>query len=111
MHITNKTETEDEIFEFTLFHDGIYRNSFHQILVYILRGKDGFDFAEIDIVQRITRTGNFKEYKTSQWYIEGPWCEYDGHYCHDADGHHYDPPPCKRCNRYLSTQTHQRNLH
>ncbi len=72
MHITNKTETEDTIFEFTLSHPGSPRNSLNQTLVYILRGKDGLDFAEIDISQIITRTGNFKERKISQWYIEEP---------------------------------------
>ncbi|HWQ47946.1 MAG TPA: hypothetical protein VN414_03185 [Methanosarcina sp.] len=72
MHITNKTETEDTIFEFTLSHSGLPRNSFNQTLVYILRGKDGSDFAEIDISQIITKTGNFKERKISQRYIEEP---------------------------------------
>lgn len=72
MHITSKTETEDTIFEFTLYLSGSPRNSFNQTLVYILRGKDGLDFAEIEISQIITRTSNFKERKISQWYIEEP---------------------------------------
>ncbi len=66
MHITNKTETEDTIFEFTLSHSGSPRDPFDQTLVCILRGKDGLGFAEIDISQIITRTGNFKERKISQ---------------------------------------------
>jgi hypothetical protein len=63
MHITSKTETEDTIFEFTLSLSGSPRNSFNQTLVYILRRKDGLDFAEIEISQIITRTGNFNEKK------------------------------------------------
>jgi hypothetical protein len=70
MHITNKTETEDTIFEFTLFHSGSPRNSLNQTLVYILKGEDGSEFAEIDVSQIITGTGNFKERKISQRYIE-----------------------------------------
>ncbi|WIM42266.1 hypothetical protein PQQ20_11420 [Methanosarcina mazei] len=72
MHITSKTETEDTIFEFTLSLSGSPKSSFNQTLVYILRGKDGLDFAEIEISQIITRTGNFNEKKISQWYIEEP---------------------------------------
>lgn len=72
MHITNKTETEDTIFEFTLFHSGSPRNSLSQTLVYILKGEDGSEFAEIDISQIITKTGNFKERRISQLYIEEP---------------------------------------
>jgi hypothetical protein len=34
MHITNKTETEDTIFEFTLSHSGSPENSFNQTLVH-----------------------------------------------------------------------------
>jgi hypothetical protein len=71
MHITNKKETEDSIFEFTLSHSGPPENSFNQTLVYVLRGKDGLDFAEINISQIITITGNFEEIKISQRYIEG----------------------------------------
>src|SRR5665647_2239435 len=70
MHITNKTETEDKIFEFTLSHSGSPENSFNQTLAYILKGNDGLDFAEINISQIITRTGNFEESKISQRYIE-----------------------------------------
>lgn len=70
MHITNRTETEDTIFEFTLSNSCSPRNSFNQTLVYILRGNDGLDFAEINRSQIITRTGNFEERKISQRYIE-----------------------------------------
>lgn len=70
MHITKKTETDDTIFEFTLSHSGSPRNSFNQTLVYILRGNDGLDFAEINISQIITRTGNFEEREISRRYIE-----------------------------------------
>lgn len=70
MHITNKIETEDTIFEFTLSHSDSPRNSYNQTLVYILRGKDGLDFAEIDVFQIITITGNFEERKITQRYIE-----------------------------------------
>jgi hypothetical protein len=70
MHITNRTETEDTIFEFTLSHSCLPRNSFNQTLVYILRGNDGLDFAEINSSQIITRTGNFEERKISRRYIE-----------------------------------------
>ncbi|MGA9188076.1 MULTISPECIES: hypothetical protein [unclassified Methanosarcina] len=70
MHITNKTETEDMLFEFTFSHSGSPENLFNQTLVYILRGKDGLDFAEINISHIITRTGNFEERKISQRYIE-----------------------------------------
>jgi hypothetical protein len=72
MHITNKTETEDTIFEFTLSHSDSPINSFNQTLVYTLRGNDGLSFAEIEISQIITRTGNFEERKMSQQYIEEP---------------------------------------
>ncbi|WP_292387631.1 hypothetical protein [Methanosarcina sp. UBA5] len=70
MHITNKTETEDMIFEFIFSHSGSPRKPFNQTLVYILRGNDGLDFAEINISQIITRTGNFEERKISQRYTE-----------------------------------------
>ena len=65
MHITNKTETKDMIFEFTLSHSISPENSLNQTLVYILRGKDGLDFAEINISQIITNTGDFEERKIS----------------------------------------------
>lgn len=100
MNIINKTETEDTIFEFTLSRSGLPKNSFSQTLVYILRGKDGLDFAEIDISQIITGTGNFEEWKISQQYIEEPLCKFDGHVCHEANDHH-DPTQCKNCSRRL----------
>lgn len=70
MHITNNTEAEDMIYEFTLSHSGLPEKTFNQNLVYILKGEDGSEFAKIDISQIITRTGDFKERKISQLYIK-----------------------------------------
>jgi hypothetical protein len=70
MNITNKTETEDTTFEFTLSHSNSPRNSLNQTIVYTLRGNDGLSFAKIEISQIITMTGNFEENKMAQQYIE-----------------------------------------
>jgi hypothetical protein len=90
----------DHVIEYSKLDGFFYKRSYHESFDILSNDADGYFSISIDIRYHVTRSGVFKYDGFSYNWLEGPFCPYDKHYCHDADGHHYsNMEMCRYCNR------------